>query len=63
MRSLVPGGDFRSSMNSESHKKKFAGVFVTASDEFFFFGGGGRDGGCLGIIVCAVPVRMMKDQY
>ena len=39
MRSLVPGRDFRSSMNSGSQekKKKFAGVFVTASDDFLFF--------------------------
>ena len=41
MRSLVPGKDFRSSLNSGSHKKKkFAVVFVTASlaiDSFFLF--------------------------
>ena len=44
MRSLVPGRDFRSSLNSGSHKKKeeaeeeekFAGVFVTASEDFLF---------------------------
>ena len=42
MQSLVPGRDFRISLNSGSHKKKFAGVFVTVSDDFlllFFFGG------------------------
>ena len=32
MRSLVPGRDFGSSLNSGS-----AGVFVTASDDFCFF--------------------------
>ena len=36
--------------------RKLAGVFVTASDDFFFV--------CLGKkIVCAIPVRVMKDQY
>ena len=53
---LFPGRDFRSSLNSGSHKKKFSGVFVTASDDFF-----------VGFIwkknVCAIPVLVMKDQY
>ena len=48
MRSLVPGGDFRSSLNSGSHKKSFAVVFVTASDAMdfcFVF--------CLSIVSCS----------
>ena len=60
MQSLVPGRDFRSSLNAESKKKKkikrkkikFAGVFVTASDILF-----GKK------IACAIPVQVMKDQY
>ena len=34
MRSLVPGRDFRGALNPEVIKKRFAGVFVTASDDF-----------------------------
>ena len=37
MRRLVPGRDFQSSLNSGSNKKKFALVFVTASDAMDFF--------------------------
>ena len=40
---------------THTHTKKFAGVFVTASDDFLGF--------CLENIVCAIPVRVMKDQY
>ena len=35
MQTLVPGRDFRSSMNSRSHKKKSVGVSVTANDILF----------------------------
>ena len=38
MQSLVPGRDFRSSLNSGSHKKKFVVAFMTASDATFFLG-------------------------
>ena len=55
MRSLVPGRDFR----TPEVIKKFAAVFVTVSDDFLF---------CFGFVwkkknVCAIPVRMIKDQY
>ena len=61
MRSLVPGRDFRSSLKKKK-KKKFAGVLVTTTDDFFFFfWGGGLFGEKKN--VCAIPVRVMKDQY
>ena len=52
------GRDFRSLLNSGSHSKKFAGVFVTANDDFCLFV-------CLvwKKSVCAIPVRVMKDRY
>ena len=40
---------------TEVIKKKFAGVFVTASDDFCLF--------LLGKNVCAIPVGVVKDQY
>ena len=49
-----PWKRLRSSLNG-SHKK-FAGVFVTASDDLFCFVLFGKN-------VCAIPVRVMKDQY
>ena len=59
MQSLVHGRDYRSSLNSRSHKK-VSGVPVTASDDFLFcfvlF--------CLEKInVSAILDRVMKDQY
>ena len=39
MRNLVPGRDFQNELR-KSHTKKFAGVFVTASDDFFLGGEG-----------------------
>ena len=37
-------------------QKKFAGVFLAASDNFFVLF-------CLEKIVCALLIRMMKDKY
>ena len=56
MRSLVPVRDFWSSSNSGSHKK-VCGCFCDSQWLFF---------GCCSVwkkIVCALPVRVMKDQY
>ena len=44
-------------MNSGSHIKRFAVVFVTAGDDLL--GGGG----VVEKNVCAIPDRVMKDQY
>ena len=50
---------WKSSKNSGIHKKKrkkFAGVFLTTSDDFLLLV-------CFEKNVRAIPVRVMKDQY